>query len=287
MFAVTTGRAVEDSLFVLGVILATLVFGRLVRVLVAAAIRRLASRSLLGAYSPWRVRVPRLVAESVPVAELRRQQRVTAAAAMLTRLLKIMLWLVAVVVVLERLDVDVIIAVSGAGFLGAAVAIGGQNSVHDYLNGVHVLLEDRFGEGDRIQLSLDTGVVVEGVVSRLGTFASRIETEEGTLHIANRRAFQVRNLSQQAHPRMFDVQVRRVFDDDASGQTALTAVVAGAVRDALGEADLGVVVDSVIVASVKRGRSILRTTARFGRSLSDDEIAVVSEAIGLAMEKRS
>lgn len=168
MLAVTAGVIAEDALFIAAVIVATLLVGRVVRVVVAALLRRVASRSLLGAYSTWRVRMPRLVAESVPIAELRRQHRVNATAAMITRLVKVGLWLIAVIVVMQRLEVDVIIAVSGAGFLGAAVAIGAQNSVHDYMNGLHILLEDRFGEGDVVQITTDMGETIEGTVSRLG-----------------------------------------------------------------------------------------------------------------------
>lgn len=285
MLAVTAGVIAEDALFIAAVIVATLLVGRVVRVVVAALLRRVASRSLLGAYSTWRVRMPRLVAESVPIAELRRQHRVNATAAMITRLVKVGLWLIAVIVVMQRLEVDVIIAVSGAGFLGAAVAIGAQNSVHDYMNGLHILLEDRFGEGDVVQITTDMGETIEGTVSRLGAFAARIETEEGSFHIANRRAFQVRNLSQRGYRHMFDVQVERLFDDDSAAAVAVRSAISKSVSTALGIEEIGVVIDSVAVESVRRGRSTLRVVCRFGSAVTDEQISRVAEQLGSTLER--
>lgn len=273
----------EDAIFVVAVMVVTIVVGRFVRIVVGAVLRRLASRSLLGAYSTWRVRVPRLVAESIPVAELRRQHRVNATAAMITRLVKVGLWLIAVIVILQRLEVDVIIAVSGAGFLGAAIAIGAQNSVHDYMNGLHILLEDRFGEGDTVQLTTDMGETVEGVVTRLGAFATRIDNEDGSFHIANRRAFQVRNLSQRGHQRQFDVHVERVFDTDGEARAAVTAAIAKAVAESLGATDLGVVVDAANVESVRRGRSTLRVTCRFSRAVTDEQLGLIGSNLGTSL----
>lgn len=278
---------VADGGFVLLVIALALVVGRVAGVVARRIIGSVAKRSLLGANSSWRVRVPRLVAESVPVAELRRDHRVGAAATMVTRLVKIVIWLVAAVVVLDHLEVDLILAVSGAGFLGAAIAIGGQNSVHDYLNGLHVLLEDRFGEGDSVRIMLDGGGEhIDGTVTRVGAFATRIETEQGTFHLANRRAHQVMNLSQREFPRLFELDG---IDPSTSGVDLATEVAAtlSAVSDeTLGGARLGFVIDAVESVDRRRGRSSVRVNARFSRALTDDELARLVEAATGRLDSR-
>ena len=165
----------------------------------------------------------------------------------------------------------------------AAIAIGAQNSVHDYMNGLHILLEDRFGEGDTVQLTTDMGETVEGVVTRLGAFATRIDNEDGAFHIANRRAFQVRNLSQRGHQRQFDVHVERVFDTDGEARAAVTAAIAKAVAESLGATDLGVVVDAANVESVRRGRSTLRVTCRFSRAVTDEQLGLIGSNLGTSL----
>ena len=47
-------------------------------------------------------------------------------------------------------DIDAAFFLSGAGFIGAALAIGGQHKVNDYLTGLSVLIEDRYGVGDEL-----------------------------------------------------------------------------------------------------------------------------------------
>ena len=264
------GNELLDGVFIAGTIVTTWVIGRLVATAIRITLYRLARRGLLRSGSAWRTRVPRVLAESVPVAELRRQQRLNAAAAMFGRLAKIALWLLAALVVLNRLDVDVIIAVSGAGFLGAAVAIGGQNSVHDYLNGLHVLLEDRYGEGDEVELFNDIGGdAIRGTVTRIGAFATRVETDSGTFHIANRRAFQVKNISQSGSPRLFGL---------STGPTATAETVSQVVASKV--AEIGAVISFIEVAQTRQERgsaATWRIAARFSRPMTNDEIDFVRD----------
>ena len=198
-----------------------------------------------------------------------------------------MIWLVAIVVVLDWLHVDLLIAVSGAGFLGAAVAIGGQNSVHDYLNGMHVLLEDRFGAGDQVQVTLDGGGdPIEGTVTRLGAFATRIETDNGTFHLANRRAHQVLNLSQREHPRLFDLQIPATVNPSNGLPKFVADLLCSQSRAVFGD-ELGFVVDSAERPTGTRRRNPVRVSARFSRPLTDDELAQLVEAANTAAASAS
>lgn len=190
---------VGESIFVAAVIVIALIVSRLLPALARFVLTRLSHRSQSGQPSAWLARVPRVAGETGAQAELRRVQRISAAALMMSRLANVVIWLIAALVVLAGLNVDVVWALSSAGFLGAAIAIGGQHSVHDYLNGLHILLEDRFGEGDHIEVTMSTGLVRAGVVERLGTFSTRLHADGRKWHMSNRLLAEVSNLSQTAN----------------------------------------------------------------------------------------
>ncbi|MDY7099842.1 MAG: mechanosensitive ion channel [Actinomycetota bacterium] len=198
--------AVGDIVFI-GVVLAVVIFlTATLRPLIRRIIRRLSRRSLEGASDRWRLRVPRVFGESMEMAELRRQQRIDATSVLLSRIGAFLLWILAVVLILDRLGINAVLAISGAGFLGAALAFGGQNSVADFLSGFHALLDDRYGEGDTLSVRVGDRDVI-GVVARLGAFATRIETDEATWHVANRELATVANLSQRGITSTMDITI--------------------------------------------------------------------------------
>lgn len=263
-----------DAAVIVGTVIGVLVVGRLARLVFVRALFWIAGRALTGAHSRWRTRVPRLVAESIPVAELRRRQRIESLGLALSRLVKGVAVVVGAVVVLDRFQIDLVLAVGGLGFLIAAMAVGGQHSVHDYVNGLHALLEDRYGQGDLIRFTTPAGTLVEGRVVGLGSFGTRIETEEGTVHVANRLLTEVHNLSQRAYPRMFDVAFGSKVERAEVGR-----LLGAAARQVLRDASAGVVVDHGEDLGVERGRHRMRVAARFDRSLTDDELTAIVTAV--------
>ena len=188
--AVTT----TDLIVIGSVIVATIGASRLIRPATRSTLTWVARRSA-GGSGRWRVRAPRVFGETVEQAELRRQQRIAATAAGLSRVLSAVLWVIAMLIVLDRAEIDPVFAISGAGFLGVAIAIGGQHSVNDSLTGLHILLEDRFGEGDQSRVKVGDDEMTLTVV-HLGAFATRLEDGTATLHIPNREMTTVANLSQ-------------------------------------------------------------------------------------------
>jgi small-conductance mechanosensitive channel len=192
----STARVDSTDLLVIGAIIAaTAMTTRLIRPVLAATLTWLARRSRTNGSGRWKVRIPRLVEETVQQAELRRRQRITATAAGMARVLSTLLWITAFVLILNRLDIDPVYAISGAGFVGVALSIGGQHAVNDFLSGLHILLEDRFGEGDELQLKIHDDIVT-ATVTALGAFATRLHSESATIHVPNREMTSVVNLSQ-------------------------------------------------------------------------------------------
>jgi small-conductance mechanosensitive channel len=87
------------------------------------------------------------------------------------------------------------------------VALGAQSSVQDYVTGIHVLLEDRYSDGDDIEATTPSGQRVRGVVARLGAFTTQLDGEGATWHLSNRTMVEIANYSQRGIPASFEVPV--------------------------------------------------------------------------------
>ena len=181
------------------VFLVAAVAGRLVHVVWGRVIQRVASRRLSGLPTrwSWKTRLPRDPRqESLGSSEVRRQHRIDATALALSRLSGVAIWLTAGVALLHLYGISVSVAVGSAGFVGLIIALGAQTSVSDYVTGLHILLEDRFGAGDEVELLTVNGRLIRGVVVSHGMFATRLESNGSTHHVANRMMSEVTNHSQ-------------------------------------------------------------------------------------------
>jgi small-conductance mechanosensitive channel len=189
----------EPLLVVVGVVLAAYVTTRVSRVIVRRSIRTLASRSLRpGSSGLWRVRAARGDEDFAEVWEQRRRQRIEAASRMVNHLVSVVVWLVGTIVVFHLLGVNPAFFLSSAGFIGAGLAIGGQHKVNDYLTGLSVHFEDRYGIGDEIVVEGGSGNMVRAVVEHVGLFSTRLHDGERTYHFGNSQLDRVRNESQRA-----------------------------------------------------------------------------------------
>ena len=106
--------------------------------------------------------------ESADASERRRRQRTDAAARMLNHVVALVVWTAVTIVVFHLFDIDAAFFLSGAGFIGAAVAIGGQHKVNDYLTGLSVLFEDRYGVGDELVVEVTGREPLHAVVDHIG-----------------------------------------------------------------------------------------------------------------------
>ncbi len=136
--------------------------------------------------------------ESADVSEQRRRQRTDAAARMLNHVVALVVWTAVTIVVFHLFEIDAAFFLSSAGFIGAAVAIGGQHKVNDYLTGLSVLFEDRYGVGDELVVEVMGREPIHAVVDNIGLVTTRLRDERSTLHVPNAQLVVVRNLSQEA-----------------------------------------------------------------------------------------
>jgi small-conductance mechanosensitive channel len=241
------------------VLLITWIVTRIARGVLRRMVRRVAERSVFQSSSFWRVRVQRVFGETPEMAEKRRRQRVDAISRMAGHLFSLVAWIFAFVVVLHVMQVDLIPVLTSAGFIGAGLAIGGQHAVKDFIAGVGILIEDRYGVGDRIVVETPSGKEIDGVVEYVGAFSTRVSSGNSTWHFSNGKLEHVRNLSQ--NPVTTAIEVLIPATSNASHHAAAADAVAFALTQAAGDRSLTgmVLVDDV--------RTAVRTSAEGEQSL--------------------
>ncbi len=208
--------AVSPVLVVLALIVGAVLITRVSGVAMRRVVRRIAERS--GG--------SRGGLESPDASEQRRRQRTHAAARMLNHVVAVVVWIGVVIAVFHLFDVDAAFFLSSAGFIGAGLAIGGQHKVNDYLTGLSVLFEDRYGIGDELLVEISTGDARRVVVDHIGLVTTRLRDTTSTLHIPNGKLELVRNLSQEASAAT--VRLRLPGDDvDATRAEAALRNLAG------------------------------------------------------------
>jgi small-conductance mechanosensitive channel len=92
------------------------------------------------------------------------------------------IWVIAVLLVLDRLNVNLAPLLASAGVAGVALGFGAQSLVKDTLSGFFILLENQFGVGDVVELRTTASPVtgrVEGLTLRITT----LRAFDGTLHV--------------------------------------------------------------------------------------------------------
>lgn len=271
---------VEDfftrPLLALAVLVGAVVLSRLVRMAILAVLRRIARRALVRPTRWWRTRLPRAFFESHEQAEDRRQQRIDASGRMLGHLVSAVIWVAAVLVALHILRIDPLFVLTSAGFLGAALAFGGQNMVKDYLAGLTVLLEDRYGAGDRITVDLE-GKEITGVVDNVGIFSTRLSDGTTTWHLANTSLGNVRNHDQSPTTTQLVVAARPAPDRDALAASVIQAVERAASSPLMPAV---VLVDDVETDIETTGEHpVVRVSVRTPRAMTEHEQERLQQAV--------
>jgi small-conductance mechanosensitive channel len=229
---IVDGSTFSRPLLVVAIVVGTFVVTRITGLIVRWTVRRVAKRSLVRPTKMWRTRSHRVTGETPETWEHRRRQRIDAAASMLNHLISFVIWIIATIVIFHVLEVDAAVVLSSAGFLGAGLAIGGQHRVNDYLTGLLVHFEDRYGVGDEVVAEVGWAEPVHAVVDHVGLFSTRLRDGTSTLHFPNASLAQIRNLSQEAAAATFRLHVGSQSSDEVAdtlrrlaGSSDLTDVV--------------------------------------------------------------
>ena len=251
-------------MLVLGGLVLTRVSGFVIR----RVVRRVATRSIAAPSSWWRHRSRRVGGESFEMGEHRRRQRIDAASRMLNHLISLVMWIVITIVGFHLLDIDAAFFLSSAGFLGAAVAIGGQHKVNDYLTGLTVHFEDRYGVGDEIEVEVGWSNPVHAVVDHIGLFSTRLRDGSSTMHFPNHVLSPLRNLSQEASTTTLRLSVEGSPGADE---------VADAIRGLAGSSELTDVIFLGDIAAYEPHTGQVAVDVRTLRPLDDREAQLLTE----------
>ncbi|MDP2931402.1 MAG: mechanosensitive ion channel family protein [Chloroflexota bacterium] len=114
-----------------------------------------------------RLAIPEVVERSVKVrGEGRRAQEELAKRShtlggILSQTVSILILVVAVFMVLSELNVPIAPLLAGAGVVGVAIGFGAQSLVRDLMNGIFILMEDQYNQGDVVRIAGISGLVEE------------------------------------------------------------------------------------------------------------------------------
>lgn len=159
---------------------------------------RVAGRSIrsIGTRSPLRESSPRL------------EMRAETLAGVAVSMVRIVVWTVAVLLVLEEFGLNLGPLLAGASIVGVAVGFGAQSLVKDFFSGFFILIEDQYAVGDLITIADQTGTVEE-----INLRVTRIRATDGTVwYVPNGEIRKVGNSTKEWGRAIVDVILPRKAD---------------------------------------------------------------------------
>lgn len=151
----------------------------------------------------------------------------------------IVIWVWAIMAILDQLGINVAPLVASAGIVGVALGFGAQSLVKDFLSGMFILLENQYGVGDVIAVN-----DVEGTVEDMTMRITTLRDIDGTLwYIRNGDIEQVGNNSDRYSVARMEVPVSLFADPSKAANVIITAARAAAKdehvrRDIISEPEL-------------------------------------------------
>jgi small conductance mechanosensitive channel len=173
----------------------------------------------------------------------RAEQRAQTISDALVSLVRVLVWTVAGLLILDTLNVNLAPLLAGAGIAGIAVGFGAQSLVKDFISGLFILVEDQYGVGDVVTLADATGTVED-----INLRVTRIRAMDGTVFfVPNGEIKKVGNSSMEWSRALLDVTV--AADADISAVTGALREEAEAYAASVDA--VGVVLETPIVWGVQ------------------------------------
>jgi small conductance mechanosensitive channel len=107
-----------------------------------------------------------------------RDQQIRTLATVLNSVVTVVIIFVAILLILQKIDINIAPLLASAGVAGLAIGFGAQTLVHDYINGFFVLLEDQYNLGDTVRLA-----GLKGTVEHMTLRRTVLRDDDGTVHM--------------------------------------------------------------------------------------------------------
>ena len=155
----------------------------------------------------------------------RRFQRLQAITGVLRGVVSSVVWLIAILAMVDAVGISLQPVLAGAGLAGVVIGFGAQQLVRDVIAGIAMLIEDQYGVGDWVEID---GVI--GQVERVGLRATSFRDLDGVVnHVLNGHVQRVGNLSQEWSRSLLDVPL--ALDSDVPTAKAIIHKVATELAD--------------------------------------------------------
>ena len=177
----------------------------------------------------------------------RGEDRVRTLAGVFDSVLRVVIWIVALLTILGQLSINLVPFVATATVIGAALGFGAQTLVKDFLSGVLILAEDQYGVGDSIVVGSGASAT-SGTVESVNLRVTRIRGLDGVVwYVPNGDIRTVGNNTESDSQAVVDVVVPHGTDLEAAGASAEAAG-----RDLAGDnAWAGVFISQPVFAGVQ------------------------------------
>ena len=167
-------------------------------VALAMIVSRIGARAIRRSVRAVRARAP------MATASVRAEQRASTLGDVLASLVKAVVWIIALLMVLDEVGLNLAPLLAGAGIAGVAIGFGAQSLVKDVISGLFILLEDQYGVGDVVTLTDGATGTVEDITLRV----SRLRATDGTVwFVPNGEIRKVGNSSMEWSRALIDVLV--------------------------------------------------------------------------------
>lgn len=145
---------------IVGILIAAFAAQVILRWLIRHGVRQASARAQHERLESLR-RIDRTAELSAVLLSQRTEQRAAAIGSLLSSIVGIAVWSIAVLTILPLLGVDIAPLLASAGVIGVALGFGAQTLVKDYLSGIFMIIEDQIGVGDVVDLGPAVGTVEE------------------------------------------------------------------------------------------------------------------------------
>jgi small-conductance mechanosensitive channel len=134
---------------------------------------------------------------------LEAEKRISTLTAIIHGIVKIVLWVVIIMIVLQKFGINIAPFLAGAGIIGLAVGFGAQELVRDFITGFFMILENQIRRGD-VAVINGTGGLVEKIEFRTIT----LRDFSGTVHVfQNGKISTLSNMTKDWSAMVFDIGV--------------------------------------------------------------------------------